>query len=608
MVSLRNLFVVISLVLCCCASTASAETRVALIVANGAYEDAALQNPTVDADLIRPALEGMGFTVRVVTDADLAGFALALQSFYADAKGADLALFYFAGHGFAVDGHLGSRNYLMSTSADVTSTLDVVIRAGGIPLDEIVAALGSVAKTTLVFVDACRNDPRVSRGAGTGRGLARIETAGLSDLFVGLSTRLGDTAADGEPGAGSPFARAFAAHIAGPGLRVDDAFTEVRKAVIAETGGDQRPEIVQDDLDAPVVLVNAPDGGGKAAASVSPGQSAAALPPAEDHAGSVASQDAQLAVARCETQASSDLIPDRVIASTFFGEAPEDAFRAIDASRAVEVCRDALAHDAGNPRLLHLLGRSLDAAGKPGEAATYYRRSAESGYTPAKASLAVLLFGGIGIEEDKAQAIALLEEAVRAPDQGLPSSPAAKAWLASLHANGEGIAQEHPFASQLFNEAAFEGQREALVQFALWHIDRAPFFAEFGGSERDPAEAASLLRRAAGMGSPSAMMALALHGSRGDLPGVDLAEAAQAFLDAYAVGHPDAFGFAEHKRLQHDFSDAFRKEAQRRLAEGGYYDGGIDGVIGRRALAAMRTYAAARLLEKRQASAAAVDP
>ena len=89
-------------------ATADPGPRVALVVANAAYDEAPLQNPTVDADLLRPALERMGFTVTVVKDADFKAFVLALQSFYSDAKDADIALFYFAGHGFALDSPLGT--------------------------------------------------------------------------------------------------------------------------------------------------------------------------------------------------------------------------------------------------------------------------------------------------------------------------------------------------------------------------------------------------------------------------------------------------------------------------------------------------------------------
>jgi len=202
-------------------TTALADKRVALIVANGAYKGAALENPSVDAGLVATSLMNIGFSVRVVRDADLAGFDAALSSFGEEAKGADIALFYFAGHGFAVNDGLKPESVLMSTSADVTASSERVLRSGGIPLDDIVRGLAGEAGATLIFIDACRNDPRVSRAlGGAGRGLSRLDPIKSRSLLIGLSTRLGDTAEDGEAGKGSPFARAFAAHIQTKGVRM----------------------------------------------------------------------------------------------------------------------------------------------------------------------------------------------------------------------------------------------------------------------------------------------------------------------------------------------------------------------------------------------------
>ena len=227
---------------------AFADKRVALIVGNADYQGAPLANPAADADIVAASLEKLDFQVTIVKNADLGAFDRAVTAFAAQADGADIALFYFAGHGFAVSEGLKPVSVLMSTSADVTAASDRVLRSGGIALDEILGDLAGKAKVTLAFVDACRNDPRVGRArGGAGRGFAVLAPVKTARLFVGLSTRLGDTAQDGTPGQGSPFARAFAANIE-KGLRIDDAFRRVRDAVSIETGGQQAPDIVEDDL------------------------------------------------------------------------------------------------------------------------------------------------------------------------------------------------------------------------------------------------------------------------------------------------------------------------------------------------------------------------
>jgi tetratricopeptide (TPR) repeat protein len=233
--------------------------RVALIVANSAYKGAPLGNPTIDADIVAASLTAIGFTVKVAKNADLGGFDSVVSAFAQDARGADVALFYFAGHGFTVNEGVRPVSVLMSTSADVSANSERVLRAGGIPLDDIVASLAGQAKATLIFVDACRNDPRLSRGiGGRGRGFDRLEPVEGGSLFVGLSTRLGETAQDGDEGKGSPFARAFAKTIETKGMRIDDAFRQLRDAVKVETSGKQIPDIVQDDLpNGAITLVNA---------------------------------------------------------------------------------------------------------------------------------------------------------------------------------------------------------------------------------------------------------------------------------------------------------------------------------------------------------------
>ena len=244
------------------ASTALAEKRVALIVANADYKGAALQNPTFDADLVATSLQNIGFVVKVVKNADLGTFDAAVTAFADDAQGAEVALFYFAGHGFTVNEGIRPVSMLMSTSADVTSNSDRVLRSGGIALDEIVGSLVGKARATLVFVDACRNDPRVSRAVGgQSRGFAPLSPVQGGAVLIGLSTRLGTVARDGVAGMGSPFARAFAANIQKKGVRIDDAFRLLRDSVKSETHGDQLPDIVQDDLpNGAITLVRATDG------------------------------------------------------------------------------------------------------------------------------------------------------------------------------------------------------------------------------------------------------------------------------------------------------------------------------------------------------------
>ena len=158
----------------------------------------------------------------------------------------DVVLFYFAGHGFALNDDLGARNYLMATSAHLNAKSEALLRHEGFALNDAVSRIAKGARVVLVFIDACRNDP-FHRGAAN-RGFVRDEMRGVEQVYIGMSTTLGRPAEDGEPGQGSPFAKAFAAAIVQPGLRIDDAFRALREQVLKETGGKQEPEILQDKL------------------------------------------------------------------------------------------------------------------------------------------------------------------------------------------------------------------------------------------------------------------------------------------------------------------------------------------------------------------------
>jgi tetratricopeptide (TPR) repeat protein len=228
------------------AAPAYAGRRVALVIGNRDYPNAALANPLYDADLVTAALKKIGFVVTEVKNADFKAMDAALTDFVAKEDRPDVVLFYFAGHGFAINDGTRQHNYLMSTSADLGATSPAMLRREGMPLDEMIERISAPAKITLAFVDACRNDP-FHRGAGD-RGFERIGIQLHRQLFIGMSTELGKTAIDGVEGKGSPFAQAFAQIIATPGLRVDDAFRELREEVSRTTDDQQKPEILQDDL------------------------------------------------------------------------------------------------------------------------------------------------------------------------------------------------------------------------------------------------------------------------------------------------------------------------------------------------------------------------
>ena len=77
-----------------------------------------------------------------------------LLDFGKKAEGADVALFFYAGHGIAVNG----TNYLLPIDADLKSEMDVKLGAA-INVDLTLEQTMADAKVKLVFLDACRDNP-----------------------------------------------------------------------------------------------------------------------------------------------------------------------------------------------------------------------------------------------------------------------------------------------------------------------------------------------------------------------------------------------------------------------------------------------------------------
>lgn len=211
--------------------------RLALVVGNGGYETVPkLTNAVGDARGVASALEGIGFEVTLLTDVTAPDFWAELDRFAAEADGAESTLFYYSGHAFQMSGV----NYLIPVGATLDSR--EAIRAETWSLDGVIARLQDRRRQTLVFLDACRNDPLPAevRGSGTADGLARLQTG--AGTFVAFATEPGAVAYDGVDGAPhSPFTQALLDNLAVPGLSVSDMMIEVRNAVEDATGDRQTP-------------------------------------------------------------------------------------------------------------------------------------------------------------------------------------------------------------------------------------------------------------------------------------------------------------------------------------------------------------------------------
>jgi peptidoglycan hydrolase-like protein with peptidoglycan-binding domain len=222
--------------------SAKADKRVAFVVGNGAYKNVAqLPNPPIDAKAMAATLRNVGFDVVEGTNLNRDTMTERLLEFGKKAQGADVAVFFYAGHGIAISG----TNYLLPVDADIKSEMDVKLGAA-INIDLTLDQTMGDAKVKLVFLDACRDNPfaakiksNATRSVSVGSGLAEMKSG--EGTLIAFATGPGQTALDGQEGTNSPFTRALIAHITTPGIEIQQAMTEVRAQVNEETNKGQLP-------------------------------------------------------------------------------------------------------------------------------------------------------------------------------------------------------------------------------------------------------------------------------------------------------------------------------------------------------------------------------
>ena len=235
-----------------------ATKRVALVVGNSSYQNAPpLPNPANDAAAIAATLKGAGFDV-VDSRHNLSSSEMrqALRDFADQARDADIALVYYAGHGIEIDG----TNYLIPTDARLERDTDIYDEA--FSLDRVLLAIEPARQLRVVIVDACRNNPfadtmkRTVASRSISRGLARVEPA-VSNTLIAFAAKAGLTALDGNS-KNSPYATALVKYIAKPGLDLRRAFGFVRDDVLQATGNRQEPYVYGSLGGEDVALVPAP--------------------------------------------------------------------------------------------------------------------------------------------------------------------------------------------------------------------------------------------------------------------------------------------------------------------------------------------------------------
>jgi uncharacterized caspase-like protein len=484
-------------------SPAAAANRLALVIGESRYQEAPpLENPANDAHDFAQALKGLGFDVVEAVDGSRDALAKAVGDFSDRLPQADLALFYFAGHGLQINGE----NYLLPVDAKVKTAAD--IRFGALHLSDIQKEMESAGRTNILILDACRNNPFADKLASSGRslvsrGLARIDASGQGSLIV-YSTQPDNVALDGA-GRNSPFTAALLKHMSTPGLEVRQMISRVRGDVLEATGKRQTPWD-SSSLVGDVFLAGA-------------GSAPPAPPPPAEPPASPQSETPRQAAASNGPESQCDAIAAlRLDHASAAAPTPTD----LDWPRAVQACQAATQAHPGEAHYLYQLARAQDHTGDYLDALRNYKTVAAAGFTEALYDIGAKYYYGQGVLQNYATA---LDYITRAAEAG---SVRALGGLAGMYADGRGVPKDDAKSLDYAEKAVEAGNPFGLKVIADHYFNGA-------GVTRDYAMCAQYLQQAADLGDGQSMKFLANMYESGYLGAPDPAKANALRLRAQQI-------------------------------------------------------------------------
>ena len=216
--------------------------KVALVIGNKDYKDAPLRNPVNDAEDLSSVLKQLGFVVITKKDVNKRDFEEAIDQFAREMRDAQVAFFYFSGHGCEAKGE----NYLVPVNDTFKDAADLhykAVKAGFIleKMEDAVEENKNSDRLNIIILDACRNNP--FKGVRSpSRGLTEMRAPAGS--FIAYATAPGTVAADGDERNGV-YTKHLLRAIESNGIS-EQAFKITSRKVYEETKGEQRPWVSYD--------------------------------------------------------------------------------------------------------------------------------------------------------------------------------------------------------------------------------------------------------------------------------------------------------------------------------------------------------------------------
>jgi hypothetical protein len=218
--------------------------RFALVMGNSQYVGVtSLKNPVNDASDMAAALRRLGFTVELLTDADLPQMETAVVRLGSrlSADHESIGYFFYAGHGVQSAGI----NYLIPSNTPIVT--ETFLRSKALSMQAVLDTLSASGnRLNVVVLDACRNNP-FGWGRGGARGLTPVSQQPAGSI-VTYATSAGSVAQDGE-GRNGVFTAELLKHIETPGIDIAEVFRRTGAGVSHSTGGQQVPAVYNQYFD-----------------------------------------------------------------------------------------------------------------------------------------------------------------------------------------------------------------------------------------------------------------------------------------------------------------------------------------------------------------------
>jgi uncharacterized caspase-like protein len=216
-------------------STAAADKRVALVIGNSSYASfVALPNATSDAKAMAEKLQGLGFDVILGVDLDMKAMQQRLRDFEQKLPDSDIAALFYSGHGFQIK----STSFIVPIDATLKDAAH--IKAEALTVSAAIAAMTSLARMKLVFLDCNRDNP-FGRGVDVPQDEpAPAPVAKDGGTLLAFSTGPGEVTFE-RKGTHTPFASALLKFLGTPGEDIMRDMAQVRLDVFKTTDGAQTP-------------------------------------------------------------------------------------------------------------------------------------------------------------------------------------------------------------------------------------------------------------------------------------------------------------------------------------------------------------------------------